>query len=357
MKEWRETEMVARSLREALGVGERVALCTVVAIHGSAYRRPGAKLLVGQGIPSRGGLSGGCLEADAREIALTALESGAAHIRRYETGDDAVWGLGLGCGGTIEVFVQPIHPAQAALWNQVVELLEGEDAFVLATVVAGPATGQSLVIHDGRPTGTTGFERTDERIVHLAHDRLEDRRSRLLEVDGGTVFFEVLLPPPRLVIVGAGDDAMPLARAAAAAGFRLTVVDHRPAFLAAERFPDASQLVCAIPDDDIAALSLHGDCFAVVMNHAVRQDRSWIRALLQSPVPYVGVLGPRARVERILQELGHDASDRVFGPVGLDLGAHGPEQIAVSILAEILAVRAGRTPQHLRERKVGIHGA
>jgi xanthine dehydrogenase accessory factor len=357
MKEWRETEVIARSVREALGVGERVALCTVVAIHGSAYRRPGAKLLVGQGIPSRGGLSGGCLEADARELALTALETGKAHIRRYETDEDSVWGLGLGCDGTIEVFVQPINTAQNAMWNRVVELLAGEHAFVLATVVAGPATGQSLVIHDGRATGATGFERMDEQLVQLAHDRLGDRRSSLLEVDGGAVFFEVLLPPPRLVIVGAGDDAMPLARAAAAVGFRVTVVDHRPAFLAAERFPDASRLVCASPDDDTGPLALHRDCFAVVMNHALVRDRSWIRALLDSPVPYIGVLGPRARVDRIMQELGRDASDRVFGPVGLDLGANGPEQIAVSVLAEILAVRAGRTPQHLRERTLAIHGA
>jgi len=357
MKEWRETQVIARSLREALSAGERVALCTVVAIHGSAYRRPGAKLLVGPTVPSRGGLSGGCLEADAREVALTALETGAAHIRRYETGEDSVWGLGLGCDGSIEVFVQPVNPAQTAQWNRVVELLAGEDAFVLATVVAGPATGQSLVIHDGRVTGATGVERLDEQLVRLARDQLGDRRSRLLEVDGGTVFFEVLLPPPRLVLVGAGDDAMPLAQAAAAAGFRLTVVDHRPAFLAAERFPDSSQLVCASPDDDTGPLGLHRDCYAVVMNHALVRDRSWIRALLESPVPYVGVLGPRERVDRILQELGCEASDRVFGPVGLDLGANGPEQIAVSVLAEILAVRAGRTPQHLRERTLAIHGA
>jgi xanthine dehydrogenase accessory factor len=355
MKEWHETEAIARSLSETLGAAERVALCTVVAIDGSAYRRPGAKLLVGPTIPLRGGLSGGCLEADAREVALEALETGRAHIRRYDTGEDTVWGLGLGCEGTIDVFVQPVNPALTAVWNRVAELLQGDEAFVLATVIEGAATGRSVVIHGGRATGTTGVDHLDEQLVQLAPDWLADRRSRLADVDGCAVFFDVLLPPPRLVIVGAGDDAIPLARAAAAVGFRITVVDHRPAYLAAERFPDASRLVRAAPEDDTGRLALDRDCFAVVMNHALERDRAWIRALLESPVSYIGVLGPRARVDRILDEVGGDGTDRVFGPVGLDLGANGPEQIAVSVLAEILAVRANRTPQHLRERKEAIH--
>ena len=356
MKEWHETAAIAHRLREALGTGERVALCTVVAIDGSAYRRPGAKLLVGPTIPSRGGLSGGCLEADAREVALEVLETGHTRIRSYETGEDSVWGLGLGCDGTIEVFVQPVQPAQIAVWNRVAELLAGDDAFVLATVIAGPATGQSVVILGNQVTGATGVEQVDGQLVRLADDRLADRRSRVVDVSESTVFCEVLQPPPRLVIVGAGDDAIPLARAAVAVGFRLTVVDHRAPYLAAERFPDAAHLVQAAPEDDTGPLALHRECYAVVMNHALVRDRAWIRTLLESPVPYVGVLGPRARIDRILRELGRDASDRVFGPVGLDIGANGPEQIAVSILAEILAVRAGRTPQHLRERMDAIHG-
>lgn len=355
MKEWHETEAIARSLREALRAGERVALCTVVAVEGSAYRGPGAKLLVGPTIPLRGGLSGGCLEADAREVALEALDTGHAHIRRYDTSEDTIWGLGLGCEGIIDVFVQPVNPELTAVWSRVAELLKGDDAFVLTTVIEGPATGRSLVIHGGRATGATGVEQLDEQLVQLAHDRLADRQSRLVDVDGCTVFFDVLLPPPRLVIIGAGNDASPLARAAAAVGFRITVVDHRPAYLAAERFPDASRLVQAAPEDDTGPLALDRDCFAVVMNHALERDRAWIRALLESPVLYIGVLGPRARVDRILEELGWDALDRVFGPVGLDLGANGPEQIAVSVLAEILAVRANRKPQHLRERKGAIH--
>jgi len=355
MKEWHETEAIARSLREALGDGERVALCTVVAVEGSAYRGPGAKLLVGPTIPLYGGLSGGCLEADAREVALEALDTGHAHIRRYDTAEDTVWGLGLGCEGTIDVFVQPLNPELTAVWNRVEELLKGDDAFVLATVIDGPATGRSLVIHGGRAIGGTGVAHLDEQLVQQARDRLADRQSVIVDVDECTVFFEVLLPPPRLVIVGAGDDAIPLARAAAAVGFRITVVDHRPAYLAAERFPDVSQLVQAAPEDDTDPLALDRDCFAVVMNHALERDRAWIRVLLQSPVPYIGVLGPRARVGRILEQLGCEASDRVFGPVGLDLGANGPEQIAVSVLAEILAVRADRKPRHLRERKEAIH--
>ena len=173
---------------------------------------------------------------------------------------------------------------------------------------------------------------------------------------GAAVFTEVLTPPPHLVVVGAGDDAMPLVRYAREAGFRVTLVDHRPAFLSAERFPGELRRLHLRAEDAASAPVLSGPgAFAVVKTHNLGHDREWIRHLRRAGVAYLGILGPRARTEEILRQLDAEGDGRVYGPVGLDLGADGPEQVALSVVAELLAVRAGRTPGHLRARKGTIH--
>ena len=180
-------------------------------------------------------------------------------------------------------------------------------------------------------------------------------RSSVQTLAGRGVFVEVLPPPPHLLVCGAGDDARPLVAYAADAGFRVTVIDHRPALLAPEWFPQASQLVLARPEDQEIVLPPAARSLAVVKTHSLAQDREWARRLLAAGVPYVGMLGPHARTESILREIGTDGEGRVFGPVGLDLGADGPRQVALAIVAELLAFIAGREPRHLNERKEAIH--
>ncbi len=169
------------------------------------------------------------------------------------------------------------------------------------------------------------------------------------------MFTDVLVPPLKLLVCGAGEDARPLVAVASAAGFRVCVADPRSAYLTAQRLPEAWKLLLLHPEDDSAVLPGDGETYAVVMTHSLERDTKWVRRLLATNVPYIGVLGPRARTLKILEELGASGNERVFGPVGLDLGADGPEQVALSIVAELLTVWSGREPRHLREREVAVH--
>jgi xanthine dehydrogenase accessory factor len=172
------------------------------------------------------------------------------------------------------------------------------------------------------------------------------------------VFCDVLVPPPQLVVLGAGDDARPLVRLAADVGFRVVVVDRRPAYLTVDRFPAAAALVRRAGDELGDALPLDAECHAVVMSHNFADDQAYVRALLKRPVRYIGMLGPRQRTERILRNLAPEGAldeGRVYGPVGLDIGTDGAEQVALAVIAEILAVRSGRRARSLRERQTAIH--
>jgi xanthine dehydrogenase accessory factor len=360
MKHWRETtEIVARVLRLA-SLERPAALATVVDITGSAYRRPGAKFLVEDDGRTLGGVSGGCLESDVREVAQQVIASRAPRLLHYDTGSDdrMVWGLGLGCNGSVDIFVQPAtEPSVLDTLRSVQARLDGSDSFAVATVVSGPAdVGRSIVLSAaGDRAGSIGKPGLDRDVTRHASAAIAHGRSRLDRLDSHLVFSDVLIAPPTLIVCGAGDDAVPLVAYAADAGFAVTVVDHRPAYLTAERFPAARRLVEARADAGIGALVVDGRTLVVVKMHVFEHDRDWLRLFLQTDAPYIGLLGPRARTDKILRLAGSPGERRVFGPVGLDVGAEGPEQIAISIVAELLAVHARQHPGHLRERGDAIH--
>jgi len=357
VKAWQETSLLLTEAARLAAAGRGAAIATVVRIRGSAYRRPGAKLLVADDGAMSGGVSGGCLELDVREAALKVIRGAAPHLARYDTGSDEnqVWGLGLGCNGMVEVLIDHASALDPAL-IRARELLAGDRAFAIAKVIGAPGPiGATLIIEEKGPhTGSSGDAAADRAIVAAARQRLSDGESGIVEVGERRIFVDVLLPPPRLIICGAGDDAMPLARIASSAGFRVTVADHRPGYLTQDRFPTAT-LFNGRPEAGLAALAPAADSFVVIQTHSLAHDRNWARSAVESPAGYVGLLGPRERGAQILEELPAGARDKVFAPVGLDLAAEGPEQIAVSIVAELLAVRAHRAPQHLREREGAIH--
>ena len=372
MKHWQETSQIVDRVAELAAAGRHAALATVVRIEGSAYRRPGAKLLVEESGATRGGVSGGCLEADVREIAMTVMREGAPCLRHYETGDDdrTVWGLGLGCNGAVDIFVQPVTSGDTVdAARRVRALLAGDAPFSASTVVRGPSAvlGRVLVSGDAPPAGSTGVPDLDRAIARRSEALLAAAESACYEIEPTSVdiastevFTEVHVPPPRLIICGAGDDAIPLAAYASQVGFRVTVVDHRPAYLSAERFPGAER-IDRRPAAGLEGLPLGPRTYAVVMTHSFAHDRDWVGRLLRTDVPYVGLLGPRARRDEMLEQLDgvgaqiEAGADRLFAPVGLDLAADGPEQVAVSVVAELLAVRAASVPRHLREKEGVIH--
>ncbi|HKF45655.1 MAG TPA: XdhC family protein [Thermoanaerobaculia bacterium] len=356
MKHWKETGELLSRAAELKDKGRTAALATVVRIEGSAYRRPGAKFLVEDDGKTSGGVSGGCLEEDLREAALRAIRDGQARLLHYETGSDdqAVFGLGLGCNGSVDVFLQTAPEGDAP--RKVLERLGGESPFAIATVLEGQRAGRSLVLGaEGILAGTSGDAGLDREILRRAADLLARRRSSLETIEDARVFIEVLAPPPHLAVFGAGDDAIPLCAYASDAGFRVTVVDHRAALVTRERFPAASRLLVERPGEGSGQIPITPRSYAVVKTHSFAYDRQWAGLLLATEIPYVGMLGPRARSREILRQLGLSEDDRVRGPVGLDLGADGPEQIAVAIVAEILAVHSSREPWPLREKEGAIH--
>ncbi len=365
MKHWQELGHIAGRVAclgdDARGGdrSERVAALAIVThIEGSAYRRPGAKLLIEPEGAMLGGVSGGCLEEDVRRIGREVMASGRARLLRYDTGDDdtQIWGLGLGCNGQVDLAVQPIDRPALDLFTALPARLRGDEALVLATVLQEGGPGGFLLLGETGPALLALPEgRAAAEVEAAARTALQARRTALQVVGERRIFSEVLLPPPRLLVCGAGDDARALVHFAAAVGFRVVVADHRPAHLTARRFPEAERLIRMRADQPGADLPVGRDTFAVVKTHSYEHDGNWVARLLAAEVAYLGLLGPRARSEKILARLSPAQRGRVFAPVGLDLGADGPEQVALSVVAEALAVLSGRTPQHLRERTVALH--
>jgi xanthine dehydrogenase accessory factor len=350
--------------------GERMALATIVAVRGSTYRRPGARLLVPEDGAPVGNLSGGCLEGDVADLARVVIEEGRARLAGWDltAEDDAVWGLGLGCNGAIDVFIEPAEQA-AEVAGALRSALEEERPISVVTVLESGRpevrSGARLLVRpDGQTEGTLGNTAIDASAAQAAATLLREERSEVRPLaDDVRAFVEVLDPPLRLLVCGAGHDAIPLVRAASILGWNVVVVDDRPAFLTGERFPEATAFVAVDEAGEAAkAAGIDERTFAVVMSHHFLRDKAYIRSLLASPVPYLGVLGPGARTERLLAELREEGLPiddetraRIHGPAGLDLGGEGPEEIAQAIVAEIVAVKRRRRGGFLRDRPGPIH--
>lgn len=342
--------------------GDDVALATVIAVRGSTYRREGARLVVPAEGDTVGNISGGCLEGDVVQTAREVLASGTPQVRHFDltADDEAVWGWGLGCNGAIDVLVEPAAAARPFVAAMRAARREHR-AVALVTVVDGPRTGARLVVHpDGSTEGDLGDGARTAALDALASGR---SATVALEPDGVRAFAEVLEPPLRLVVCGAGHDAIPVVEFGARLGWRVEVVDDRRAFLTTERFPRASRLVHSRPPAAVDAVAPDARTYVVVMSHNFLRDAAYLRSFLASPVPYLGMLGPGARLERLLESLVAEGFPRpaeadlarVHGPAGLDLGAEGPEEIAWAIVGEVLAVHRRAGAGFLRDRGGPIH--
>lgn len=360
--------------------GTGVALATVVATRGSTYRHAGARLLVPADGDAIGTISGGCLEEEVARLAREAIGSGEPRLVRFDLrGDeDAIWGLGLGCNGVIDVFIEP--PAVAAGTIAFLQAARAADAgpAALVTVVAATdpdvAIGRQVVVGPGADGDTTSggvrhgeSDPVDQKLADLGRRALRGgvRPSiRGVHTDGGRIraFVELLPRPPRLVVCGAGSDAVPLVRTAAALGWAVAVADPRRRLLTRERFPAAEAFIDGDPKRAGERAEPDERTYVVVMTHNFLRDAEYAGAFLRGPAPYLGLLGPKRRAERLIGELAQQgirvsASDRrrIHAPAGLDLGGDEPDEIALAIVGEILAVRAGRAGGPLRDRDAPIH--
>lgn len=365
MKRWMETREVFERLtiadvEEPRSEGLRFALATVVSVSGSAYRRAGAKLLVAGDGSTWGNVSGGCLEEDVREIALRVIESGRSEVRTYCTGAGEVeaWDLGVGCEGVVEVHIAPAPAGEAVA--RVRELLEGDRSFVVVTSLdpsseTAPVPSMSVTAA-GWNSGSLGSPELDALATRTAIDLLEGGAPRRLHLLGRHLFFDLLVPPPLLLVVGAGEDSHPLAELAVKVGFRVDVADRRPGKLAPEFFPKGVR-VRQLASAELSGVALDRESRVVVMTHNYGEDLAALRALIDTEAGYIGVLGPRARTERLLTTLlteRPESVNRVHGPVGLDIGGEGAEAVALSILAEILTLPV-EVEQAREDRAVTSH--
>jgi xanthine dehydrogenase accessory factor len=344
---------IAEDLRRWLARGERVALATVIATRRSAPRPIGAKLGVSEGGELAGSVSGGCVENEVYGLAQEALSGGPPALARYGISDELGLSVGLPCGGEIDVFVDEYD---RELIERLLAANEREEPAVLYEVIEGEGVGSKLLALEGGEVVGNGFADPPASVDEL----LRRGRSVLVEEDGRTVFCDVFGRRPRLVFFGAVDTAEHLCSAAGALGWKTVVVDARAKLATRERIPSADELVVGWPEETLAEIAPDHATAIVVLTHEDRFDIPALKAALASDAYYVGALGSRRnqerRRERLLDEGVAEADiDRIAGPSGLDLGAITPAETAVSILAEILAVRAGREGGRLKTAKGRIH--
>jgi len=344
----------------------RVAVATLVNTHGTTPRKEGAKMVVGEGGSILGSVTiGGCVDAQVIEQAEDVLTTMRPRLLEMNLGDEEAWEIGLTCGGTIEVFLEPMtldHPDAALVFYEKARAhAESGGRAAVLTRLDAPENGAKLLLLDtGAQEGTLGDPFLDRRFAAEAAPVLEAGRSRTLFLEGVRVFVEVFTPPAILLMVGAGHVSMPLATLGRGMGFRTVVIDGRPRFATRERFPDVDELNVGIPSELVQKVPLIATTALVLVAHDYKYDLPVLRHALATPVGYIGLLGSTRRGAAILNLLredgvGEEALQRVRVPIGLDLGAQSAPEIALSILAEILAVQRGATGLPISEKvKRGI---
>ncbi len=326
-----------------LAAGEQVAAATVVQVMGSAPRPLGARLAVTDRGDLVGSVSGGCVEGAVIQEAEAVLRDGVPRRVRYGISDERGWEVGLACGGIIDVLIQPAEPI---LWRRLADEQQAGRPCAMITVIDPDSAhlGHQAVLDTS----------TLPRCLVERGPVAERLQSPLAGIDVGIeVLVEPFLPRPQLVIVGAVHTARPLTRMAQMLGFRVVVVDPRGRFADRDRFPEADEIRVEWPDQALAELALDGRSAVVVLTHDPKIDEPALQAALQTDAYYLGAIGSRkTHADRFsrLAHLGEDCLARIHGPIGLDIGAQSPEELALSILAEIVAARHGRRGDSLRDQ-------
>lgn len=350
----------ASEYEQALAHHEPFGRAIVTKVWGSAPRGEGAVMLATRSGAVVGSVSGGCVESAVTEEILAAMQRGTPKLVTYGVADETAWEVGLSCGGTISVFVEP------SVREEVIQATRSQEASVIATIIDGAGTGTAFAIRrDGSIRGPLGagtlasndssrsgeFTAVRDRIAQAAGDALRERVSRPVTILGPhessiTVMLEVYGQPPKLVIFGGVHVAQGLTRLARLFGYRTYVADGRTAWLTRERFPDADELVLAWPEEAFARIGLDADTYVVLLSHDPKFDEPAMECALRSPARYIGAIGSRKTQQKRRERLraaGFSDKDlaRLRGPIGLDLGGRQPLETALAILAEITAVRYG----------------
>jgi xanthine dehydrogenase accessory factor len=372
MKELKE---IVSAYDVAVAEGKKSALATVVHLEGSSYRRPGARMLITDDGQLTGAISGGCLEGDALQKALMVMAQKKSRIVTYDTMDDeeATLGVGLGCNGVIQVLIEPIDPEdpdnQISFLKQVVA--ERQNA-VLVTLFSlddkkSDQGGTSLLLEENGNIRSKSIESV--LFNNLKEDALKAMSQQksafcnyMSESIALTAFIEYIPPVISVVIIGAGNDVFPLVDMAEVLGWETRVVDGRASYASRDRFAKSCQVLVSKPENVLDQIPVDQYTVFLLMTHNYNYDLAMLKALLNRKLMYLGVLGPRKKMERMLGDLAvegiyptNEQMSFVYGPVGLDIGAETAEEIALSIIAEIKAVYSGRNGLSLRLSDDVIH--
>jgi xanthine dehydrogenase accessory factor len=366
----KEITDIIKAYELALIAGKRMALATVVHVEGSSYRRPGARMLVTDDGQLTGAISGGCLEGDALRKALLAISQQKNKLVTYDTTDDndTTLGVQLGCNGIVHILFEPIDPEQP---NHPIALLKRisqkrQNAVLVTLFTLNSRTGKQpgtcfLHLEDDRTSVTNLWDDSfsNRMLAEAAQARnIQDSFFKSFNIQGQklTGFIEYLKTPPSLVIAGAGNDTIPLMEMA-------HILDGRAGHATQQRFPKAHQILVTRADDVLSYIQPDAQTFFVLMTHNYNYDLTLLKQLINiEDCVYIGTLGPKKKLERMYGDLlaqgivvSENQKGKIFGPTGLDIGAETSEEIALSVLAEIKAVMAGKKGMPLREKSEPIH--
>jgi xanthine dehydrogenase accessory factor len=372
MKEIRD---IIGAFEEAQRQGRQTALATVVHVDGSSYRRPGARMLVTDEGRLTGAISGGCLEGDALRKALFALSRRTSMLVTYDSmdEDEAKLGVGLGCNGIIQVLFEPVDPADPKNPVELLKLIAAERQHaVLVTLFSlkdkyGPQPGTCLLLKGNELiSNEKGDSELNEVLLRDAQRVMSAKtsafRNYVSAAQDLTAFIEFAKPPVSVVIVGAGNDVVPLVKMADVLGWETTVVDGRPSLARPERFVPSCRVLVSRPESVLEKIRFDDETVFLLMTHNYNYDLAMLKALVKKNVAYIGSLGPRQKLDRMLEEMRgegitvtQEQLDHIYGPSGLEIGAETPEEIGLSILAEIKAVLAKKEGRSLRKNENVIH--
>ena len=372
MKEIRE---IIKAYDDCMAAGKKTALASVVHLDGSSYRRPGARMLINDEGQLTGAISGGCLEGDALRKAMLVIAQQQSKLVTYDTSDedDISVGIQLGCAGIIQVLFEPIIPeASINPISLLRKAVAKRQKSVLVTFFSieeknKQQVGTCLIMEEDKTiTGDIPFEGIKEVVMNdVQHAMLSGSSSFRNYTVGGisvTAFIEFVVPAVSVIVMGAGNDAIPLVNIADIIGWEARVVDGRNTHAKPERFVSACQVLVSKPENVLEQIPNDEQTVYVLMTHNYNYDLAMLKALLERNVKYIGVLGPKKKLERMIDDLKNNGMEltekqvsSIYGPVGLELGAETAEEIALSIIAEIKAVLSGNSGTSLRDKKDVIH--
>lgn len=360
------------ALIEVVTADRDAVLATVIDVEGSAYRRPGAKMVIEADGTGYGHLTAGCLEEEIRTVATEVLRANQPRVTRYDLmEDDDIWGMGIGCNGVIDVLLEPINASLAPL----VEALSAREPIAALTIIEGKSsTGKQL------PTGSRAYFQGGSNIFttdsfpasllpplrEVSTQLLENNQSSIFALSNeeveATVFIDGIQPKPRLVVFGSGHDVGPVIDLGKKNGFHVDVVGFRGGIPLESRFPNADSHTITAPAQVGDIFAIDENTYVVIMSHNFVDDRLTLEVLLNTDISYIGLMGPRKRFKEMLDvfESENTSFDEqtlatVYTPVGIDIGGDSPYAIATSIIAEVMAVQHDRNPDHISNRSGPIH--